>query len=174
MNATYFIVMALQRRTPSSAPHERRLEQFIERMGMLSEEDGLPRIAGRIFGLLLLTPGDLSLDAMAERLGVSKASVSNDARRLESQGLLERRTRPGDRRDYYAISPDAFARSIEARLERMRRFYEALESARDLTGGSSEVERRLSELDAAYEMSVRMMRQVLDEARRASALRMGR
>lgn len=160
----------------SAPPDDRRLEQFIERMGMLTEADGLPRIAGRIFGLLLVTPDDLSLDEMAERLGVSKASVSNDARRLESHGLLERRSRPGDRRDYYTIAPDAFACSIEVRLERMRRFHEVLESARELTGDSERVERRLAELDAAYEMTVRVLRQVLDEARRTnrSALRNAR
>ena len=153
----------------SNPPDRRQLERFIERMGMLTEEDGLPRIAGRIFGLLLLTPGDLSLDEMAERLGVSKASVSNDARRLESKGLLERRTRPGDRRDYYTIAPDAFACSIEVRMERMRRFRDVLETARDLTGGSVEVEQRLAQLDQAYETTVRVLRQVLEDTRASAA-----
>lgn len=153
----------------SSRTDQRQLERFIERMGMLTEEDGLPRIAGRIFGLLLVTPGDLSLDEMAERLGVSKASVSNDARRLEAKGLLERRTHPGDRRDYYTIAPDAFAYSIEARLERMRRFREVLEGARELAQGSPEVEQRLAQLDQAYDTTVRVLRQVLEDTRAGTA-----
>ena len=74
----------------------------------MSEADGLPRIAGRIFGYLLLNPGECSLEDLSSALGVSRASVSNDARRLAQMGLLERRSRPGDRRDYYSISPDAF------------------------------------------------------------------
>ena len=40
-------------------------EQFVERMGLVSEADGLPRIAGRIFGYLLLTTGECSLDDLA-------------------------------------------------------------------------------------------------------------
>ena len=60
-----------------------KTRQLIERVGVLTEVEGLPRIAGRIFGLLLVTPGECSLDEMAEVLGVSKASISTDARRLE-------------------------------------------------------------------------------------------
>ena len=150
-----------------------RVSSFIERMGMLTEEDGLPRIAGRIFGLLLLTPGDLSLDELASRLEVSKASVSSDARRLEMRGLLERRTRPGDRRDYYAIAPDAFACSIESRLQRVRRFHELLENGRDLASGSAEVRERWAALDAAYDLTVRVLQDALDEVRRATDARPG-
>src|SRR5687767_1293747 len=80
--------------------------RFIERMGLFCEADGLPRIAGRIFGFLLLQPDECSLDDIADALGVSKASVSNDTRRLQQLGLLARVGRPGDRRDYYAVAPD--------------------------------------------------------------------
>lgn len=142
-----------------------RISRFIESMGLLTENEGFPRIAGRLFGLLLLTPGELSLDDIAERLGVSKASVSNDARRLQQLGFVERRSRPGDRRDYYKIAPNAFACSLEMRLERMQRFHQLLESARGLTGGSEEVRERLQELETAYEVTVRTLREVLERAR---------
>src|SRR5690606_41593620 len=82
---------------------EERNEQFVERMGQLFEAEAGPRIAGRLFGLLVLTPGALSLDEIAEELRVSKASVSANARMLESMHVISRVTRPGDRRDYYEV-----------------------------------------------------------------------
>ena len=147
------------------APSEaERISRFIESMGVLTENEGFPRIAGRLFGLLLLTPGDLSLDDIAERLGVSKASVSNDARRLQQLGFVERRSRPGDRRDYYAIAPNAFACSLEMRLERMQKFHKLLETARELSS-AEEVRVRLHQLETAYGLTVQTLREVLARAR---------
>ena len=57
---------------------------FIERMGVALDSDGLPRIAGRIFGLLLVSEDARSLDDLAAELRVSKGSVSTNARLLES------------------------------------------------------------------------------------------
>ena len=53
-----------------------RSSRFTDRLAMLFEHDGQPPIAGRIFGLLLLSDEALSLDELAESLGVSKASAS--------------------------------------------------------------------------------------------------
>lgn len=91
---------------------------FAERMGLAAETDGLPRIAGRLFGTLLLSEEAMSLDDLTTTLGVSKASVSTDARRLLESGVVERVGRPGDRRDYYQIAPDFFTRLIRYRVGR--------------------------------------------------------
>ena len=113
--------------TEQTAPE---VTDFIESMGRLWEGEGLPRIAGRIFGLVATTARPCSLDDMTRALGVSKASISTDARRLEQLGLLERVELPGDRRDYYTISPEAPARMIARRLEVTRRFQAAFERLR--------------------------------------------
>src|SRR4051812_44132042 len=104
-----------------------RTAAFVERMGLLWETEGLPRIAGRIFGYLLVQPEPRSLDEMACALAVSKASISTDARRLEQLRLIERTARSGDRRDYYQIAPDAPAQMLALRLERMRHFENAFD-----------------------------------------------
>ncbi len=129
-----------------------RKEQFVERMGLMTEADGLPRIAGRIFGYLLLTPGECSLDELAAALGVSRASVSNDARRLVQMGLIERRSRPGDRRDYYRSAPEAFRHSIEARIEGLRRFHALIDEAHSFGIEDEEVGRRLAAWDDAHRL----------------------
>ena len=140
---------------------DERVERFIERMGMHAEEEGFTRIGGRIFGYLLLQPDDCSLDDMAEALGVSKASISTDARRLEQFGLLQRTTRPGDRRDYYSISEDVFARSLENSMERMRRFHQLMQQARTLPIRSPDVRVRFDDMDQAYELALGSMTEAL-------------
>ena len=136
-------------------------ERFVERMGLVSESDGIPRIAGRIFGLLMLTPGECSLDDLADELQVSRASVGNDARRLAQMGLIERRSRPGDRRDYYRLAPDSFRHSIERRIEGLRRFHAVIDDA--LTRGvpDAEVAVRLSEWDDAHRLMLDAFKSVL-------------
>ena len=132
-------------------------------MGLLTETEGLPRIAGRIFGFLLVQPAQCSLDDMASALGVSKASISTDTRRLEQLGLLERSSRPGDRRDYYTISRDVVPRSLEVRLERMRRFHDLLDEARSLPIRSTTVRQRLDDLETAHQFMVEAVRDVLEK-----------
>jgi DNA-binding MarR family transcriptional regulator len=123
---------------------------FVERAGCVCERDGLPRIAGRILGLLLVSPEPLALDAIAERLGVSRASVSTDARRLVEQGLLERVGRPGDRKDYYQMAADSHVRSLEQRLAAVRQFLGLLDEAGRLAVADVAVHARLEETAALY------------------------
>lgn len=130
-------------------------------MGLMTEADGLPRIAGRIFGYLMLTPGECSIEDLASALGVSRASVSSDTRRLAQIGLLERRSRPGDRRDYYIISRDAFRRSIEHRIASLRRFHGLIDEARALAGDAPEVRDRLATWEDAHRLMVATFQQLL-------------
>jgi DNA-binding transcriptional regulator GbsR (MarR family) len=124
---------------------------FIERMALALEADGLPRIAGRIFGLLLVSEDCRSLDQLAAELNVSKASVSTNARLLEQRGVLERNSRPSDRRDYYRIPPDLFSHTMAQRLQRWQRFHEAIGDARtSVPIRSRKVLERLEEYDSAY------------------------
>ncbi len=81
-------------------------ERFIEAMGLAHEEDRLPRIAGRLVGLLILSPDPVRFDRLAERLRVSRASISTNTRLLENMGVIQRVTRPGDRRDYFKINEE--------------------------------------------------------------------
>lgn len=78
-------------------------ERFIEEMGLISQEHGGARIAGRIVGLLMLEGRELSLQQISERLGVSRASVSTNARDLAKRGTLRRTSHAGDRQDYYEV-----------------------------------------------------------------------
>jgi len=87
----------------------------------------------------------LSLDEIAEMVGVSKASVSTDARRMEAKGFLVRTSRPGDRRDYYGIAPGGFHTMLHARIEVLERTLALCEEARRLPVKSAVVRNRLEE-----------------------------
>ncbi|MFI5244943.1 MAG: GbsR/MarR family transcriptional regulator [Gemmatimonadales bacterium] len=136
-------------------------------MAFTAEADGFTRIGGRLFGLLLLSERPRSLDDLARALGVSKASVSTDARHLLDRGVLERVARPGDRRDYYQIAPDFFARLMEHRVARWQRFRELVgELERRLRRPSPAVRARLHHVDEVHDQLARRMDAALRAWRR--------
>ncbi len=91
-------------------------QAFVEQMGLMMDRAGGARTLGRLFGLLLAAQQPLSLGDMATLLQVSKASISTNARRCQQVGLVHRVSKPGDRRDYYEISPGSFSRMLDSRV----------------------------------------------------------
>lgn len=132
------------------------IERFTEQMAANLATDGYPRIAGRIYGLLLLSPDGLSLDDLTGELGVSKASASTNARLLEQRGVVERYHHSSDRRDYYRVYADHFERTMSQRLEKWQRVSEALREARATAHDPAVLERltmyeeRYGELSTAW------------------------
>jgi len=101
---------------------------FLEEFGLFFEQSGMPRMAGRILGRLLLSdPPRQSLDELAEALMASKGSISTTTRLLIQIGLIERISLPGVRHDYFRIRPGAFRHALKQGIERvtiMRRLAE--------------------------------------------------
>ena len=128
--------------------------KLVERFGILSEQAGMSRIAGRILGLLIQSSGDRSLDEIADMLSVSRASVSTEARRLLDAGIVERVSRPGDRKDYYQISPRHFLHDLEHRLASIQELVRLLEESRRESSDPIVISR--------LEQSVRAHSQVMD------------
>lgn len=80
--------------------------EMIEAGGRTAQSFGLNRLFGQIYMLLYLSKEPLTLDSMAEQLGVSKASVSIACRQLESWGAARTIWKKGDRKDYYVAETD--------------------------------------------------------------------
>jgi DNA-binding transcriptional regulator GbsR (MarR family) len=75
---------------------------FIEDIGLYFERLGLPRMAGRILGVLLISdPPAQSITEIVEKLNASKSSISIMARLLVEAGLIEKVPSPMPRRDYF-------------------------------------------------------------------------
>ena len=136
-------------------------EQYVERMGLIWEAEGLPRIAGRILGFLALQDAPCTLDDIAGALRVSKASVSNDARRLEQLHLVERAGRPGDRRDYYQVAPDMPVRVVAQKLADLERLHAAMAAARDLPETPAPVRTRLASFASFHSRVITHLRELI-------------
>lgn len=80
--------------------------EFINTIGEATERYGLTSVAGLLKGLLFLSREPISLDDMAERLEVSKTSVSNNIRLLERWKAVRRVFNRGDRKNYYELRGD--------------------------------------------------------------------
>lgn len=82
-----------------------RLEQVerevVDLFVRLAEVAGLPRSVGEIYGCLFICPDPLPMDALMERLHLSKGAVSQGLRLLRSFGAVRTVYVPGDRRDHF-------------------------------------------------------------------------
>jgi len=130
---------------------ERRLMEDVAR---LLTPWGMPPVAARLYGHLLLCPRPVSLDEIVGDLGISKSSASVAARLLESYTLTHRHSEPGTKRALYAVADDyeamirqqsrlldalagqlnagsgiATSRTVSARLEDMAEFYLTMRGA---------------------------------------------
>lgn len=94
---------------------------FIEKIGVIAQAEGFPRIAGRVLAMLLYDGKRASFTQIADALQVSRGSVSASVRMLESQQLIKRVAMPGDRQDYFHLEDNAFANMIEISAKRARR-----------------------------------------------------
>lgn len=88
------------------------LARFIENMGLYFESSGIPRIGGRVLGLLMIAHEPLSADDIVTILKVSRASLSTNLRILTTSGLVDKTSILHDRTTYYVFSDS----SLEQRL----------------------------------------------------------
>jgi len=91
---------------------------FIEEVGVGFEQTGMPRMAGRVFGWLLIAdPPYQSSAELAKVLQASKGSISTTTRLMVQIGLIERFVIPGVRHDHFRLHPEALQRIIKHGLE---------------------------------------------------------
>jgi DNA-binding transcriptional regulator GbsR (MarR family) len=69
-------------------------ERFIEQLGLVLQGGGLPRIAGRLMGLMNFDGRPYSFGELAVELQISRDSISTNARILEQMGIIERMAEP--------------------------------------------------------------------------------
>ncbi|WP_309236478.1 GbsR/MarR family transcriptional regulator [Microcoleus sp. FACHB-672] len=124
------------------------LKRFVEEVGLLFEFAGLPRMAGRILGWLLISnPPHQSTGELAEVLQASKGSISTMTRLLIQAGLVERTSLPGDRRDYFCIKLGAWSALIKERVARITAIRQLAEHGLQLLEGEDPQRRqRLQEM----------------------------
>ena len=128
-------------------------KNFVEEVGVVFEQTGLPRMAGRVFGWLLISdPPYQSPAELAEVLMASKGSISTTTRLLIQLGLIERYVIPGVRHDHYRLRSDALKRTIRHGLEdEIKMFRELAEQGLKLMHGETSIRRQwLEEMHSRY------------------------
>jgi hypothetical protein len=97
-----------------------RMERFIEHVGRLAEGAGLPLIAGRVLGVLLITARPLDAAEIAERLKISQASAAAIGRLLESVDLIRRGDTLGKQSTEWRVQSDSCSSLLILWIRRMR------------------------------------------------------
>ena len=132
--------------------------ELIHLIGEKAERFGFSRIAGQLEGLLLFSKDPMSLDEMAQRLEVSKASVSTNIRILEQWKVVKKVYHKGERKNFYAIRGSIWEIETEvmstiAKDEIVRVKQILSNSNRDLgnlTGGSKEDQEEIEFLNDRF------------------------
>ena len=145
------------------------MDRFIEQLGQFAEGEGLPRTAGRMIGLLIISGAALGIDQLAMRLKVSRASVSTNSRLLQSFGIVQLVREPGNRRDYLQISGDPSSSLLALGLRRMESMRGViLEMRLALKGPQLNVIRgRLRRMERLYDATIEQVHGVLRKWRKS-------
>lgn len=94
---------------------------FVDGMGAAAATSGvLSQLQGRIFALLYITPGQLSLDEIADELQTSKSNISTNIRGLVEWHLVRRTSVEHSRKDHYEAATDFWVVMREIMERRFR------------------------------------------------------
>ena len=147
-------------------------QRFIEDMALLFDKAGHTRMQGRIIGWLMLAePPHQTAGEIAAGLQASKASISTNIRMFVDFGVVERFTRPPERRDYYRLDEQAWARAVQRGFPLLAAFRDLAGRGLALVGERSEASARLEEMRAFYEFYERELRAALTRWERGRSVR---
>ena len=134
-------------RAAARAPEWR--EGFVEELGILARDLGVPRAVVRVLGwMVVCDPPTQSAGDIEAALHLSAGSVSAATRTLVDTGLLERVARPGERRIYFRLRPGGWEGALETRLRAATQLRVVVDRAMGSSGGESDD--RLTDMREVY------------------------
>lgn len=108
-------------------------KQFVEAWGTLGTNWGINRTMAQIHALLLVSPEALTTDEIMEKLDISRGNANMNLRALIDWGLAERKTRLGERMEYFTGEKDIWKVAVRIIRERRKREIDPLRTTlRDL------------------------------------------
>jgi DNA-binding transcriptional regulator GbsR (MarR family) len=143
--------------------HTTHVDGFIEQVGRLVEGEGLPRTAGRMMGLMIVSGTPLGIDEISRRLKVSRASVSTNSRLLQSLAIAQLVSEPGNRRDYLQIRGDSCSSLLTLGVQRMQSMRAAIRKMRLAMrrGQFGTTHARLKRMERFYDTAIEQVHGVL-------------
>src|ERR1700761_7967816 len=95
--------------------------KFIEAWGRLGSEWGINRTMAQVHALLLLTPEELTTEEIMEELKISRGNANMTLRDLMGWGLVEKRHKAGERKEYFYADKDVWNIARQVAKERRKR-----------------------------------------------------
>lgn len=95
--------------------------KFIEAWGRLGSEWGINRTMAQVHALLLITPGDMTTEEIMESLSISRGNANMTLRDLIGWGLVEKRHKAGERKEYFYADKDIWNVARQVARERRKR-----------------------------------------------------
>ncbi|WP_158826660.1 GbsR/MarR family transcriptional regulator [Mucilaginibacter lacusdianchii] len=96
-------------------------QKFIEAWGKLGSEWGINRTMAQVHALLLITPGELSTEEIMAELSISRGNANMTLRDLMGWGLVEKKHRAGERKEYFFADKDTWNIARQVAKERRKR-----------------------------------------------------
>ena len=145
-------MLNIQNKKRAARSNEARIE-VADSVGRTYAKYGLPLSIGRVFGLLLASDEPMSLDEIAETLGISKSGASVAARDLERVGGVHRLGATGSKRVFYEAT-DRMETTFDATFVRIRDALETMKRAEAMLG-PGKAGRRMKEMVEVHEFWLR-------------------
>ncbi|WP_212990858.1 GbsR/MarR family transcriptional regulator [Actinoplanes auranticolor] len=145
----------------SARPSPEALE-WVERLAKYcADQDGVPLIAGRVLGwLMICDPPEQSAQQIATAIGASRASLSTNLRLLSSVGFVRVLTKPASRTVYYRVDDDAWEKVVQRQIASLASLGRILQDGTPLAGSSPDRGGRIAVANDVF----RWMQQIFDNA----------
>ncbi len=133
--------------TPDTKRDEDAVRRYVESLGLVLSQIGMPRMSARVFSALMTTD-DARLTAadLASQLSVSPAAISGAVRYLEQIGLVAKEREPGERRDHYRLFDDLWYATFLKRDRMIIMWRDAAANGMEALGEDSPSGKRLAEM----------------------------
>jgi len=148
-------------------PPDEAQRLFVERSGDLLDQHGLPHMAGRVVGALLIcSPPYMAHDELAEWLQASRGSISMSTQLLMRMRIVERISLPGHRRHYYRLNENLWNELFMPSRDHLQQHVDLCERGLALLEEEPvDAKWRLIEMLACMEFMLELLPEVLERWR---------
>ncbi|MFB6202922.1 MAG: GbsR/MarR family transcriptional regulator [Candidatus Nanohaloarchaea archaeon] len=137
-------------------------EKVIRAMEESAEVYGMRKSYARVYGTLYFSPGDQTMDQIAEETGYSKSTVSEALNKLEDVHFVHSRKKEGEGKTRFYTAEENFEKAFKEFLDdqvsrEMDIMMDAIEDAREEAIEGSRTERKIENLEKMYRRSEKIV-----------------
>ena len=140
--------------------------QFIEAWGKLGINWGTNKTMGQVHALLMMTPNPICSDEIMEQLEVSRGNVCTNTRTLIDWGLVHKKFKKGERKEYFTAEKDV-VRIFKAVISQRKKkeldpMLKVLEDIKCVEGGCEESDEFCKVVNGLHQFSTQADRALVN------------